>query len=75
MKMTLDQWDAEIGPHLKGIDYACAKLEYHSNRLAFRPNFEAACEEQMDRAEECLLAALARLRITRTQYEEKARVS
>jgi hypothetical protein len=71
MRLPLNQWIAEVRPHLDGIEAACDVIQWHVRDLPLRPDFLTAAEVDMRNAERALLKASKAVRRARRIYMAK----
>jgi hypothetical protein len=62
MKMPLEQWWAEMTPHLDKIECAADICVKHAKALPLQPDFETRAEIGLHEAEAILFGALTKVR-------------
>jgi hypothetical protein len=67
----IQQWDRDVGYHLKAIEAAAAMLLDHADQLKVRPIFETKAQAEMIRCAQRLEGALAKLYGALVVYERK----
>jgi hypothetical protein len=72
MALSLSDWDSLVGQHLQEIEYHASRCEDHAKRLFAVPDWETKAEDRLERTEELLTCALARIVAARVTMREKA---
>ena len=75
MKMTLEEWDVAIKPHLHGIQNGADMIKRHVDQMMARPEFETMAIDDLFRTQLALQNALDRLERARVIYGEKPTVA
>lgn len=71
MKLTWEEWQADMHHRLDLIASGADMCALHASRLPLRPDFETIAEADMKRCEAVLEAALARVRVALKTYRAK----
>jgi hypothetical protein len=71
MKLTLEQWDAKIRPHLRGIEDGADMITRHVNHLMGKPDFETLAHHDLQCCEAVLANALERVIRALAEYDRK----
>lgn len=74
-KLTLEQWDVAIKPHLYGIDAGSEMVKRHVEQMMARPEFDAMALDHLFECQRMLETALDRLGRARVIYEGKPTVA
>lgn len=62
MPMTLEEFDAGVGHHLREISTSARYIVAHANAMLARPDFGSIGEDELVRCENVLAQALGRIR-------------
>jgi hypothetical protein len=73
MALTLEQWDYQVGHHLKEIVSHVDSIASHAKALMALPTWETNAEDRLEQAEGLLTEALARVVAARVTMRSKAR--
>lgn len=68
--LTLEQWDAEIAPHLHGIEAGAQMAARHVGQLVYQPKFETLAAEELVKLQTVLDLASAKVRAARRAFAE-----
>lgn len=68
---TLAEWDADIAPHLHGIQAGAEMCTRHVGQLVYRPTFETLAFEDLQKLEILLSRALGKVTDARRAYQQK----
>jgi hypothetical protein len=69
--MPLEQWDRDVGLHLRYIVAGTEMIASHVNQIPFRPEFETMAEDQMEFIERLLENKLECVRRARAEFRSK----
>lgn len=69
--MTLEQWDAEIAPHLHAIEAGAQMVSRHVGQLVYRPVFDTLAADEMAKLEALLAIALDKVRTAQRNFNGK----
>ena len=75
MKLTMEEWDAQMGHHLEFIKAGAEMVWRHTKALNMRPEFQTMAESQIDDAMTLLVKALATLEMSKDKFKELPGVS
>lgn len=73
--LPLDEYHEYVGRHLEMIEAGAEMTARHANQMMQKPSFLTKAECHLDRAEEVLEAALAKVREARSIYQHKPQVA
>jgi hypothetical protein len=71
MPMTLEEYDHQIGHHLRMIRHHAAAIETHMAYMTRRPDFETLAEEELHKIGFVLVEALDRVKHAIDSYKRK----
>jgi hypothetical protein len=75
MKLTLEQWDAKIRPHLRGIENGAEMITRHVNQMMGKPDFETLAHHDLQACETVLAIALERVIRALADFERKKTIA
>jgi hypothetical protein len=73
MPLTLDEYDYQVGHHLKSIRTECALIISHASAITRRPVWEMVALDDLHSAEAVLFHALHQVQRAKRIIEEKPR--
>lgn len=71
MPLTLEQYDREVGHHLRMIRHHAMSIETHVGYMTHRPDFETIAEEAMAHVVATLESALRHAENALARFKEK----
>lgn len=69
--LPLEQYHAEVSEHLQYIEHGASMVCRRVRMLSRTPSFRARAQDELDRAEQTLAAALEKIRTAKVVYEGK----
>ena len=75
MKLTLEQWDEKIRPHLRGIENGADMITRHVNQMMGKPDFETLAHHDLQACETVLAFALERVIRALAEYDRKQAIA
>ena len=73
MPLNMDDYDHEIGRHLRAIDFYLGWIERHVEEMSKRPDFETIAEHRLVKIRRTMHQVLDQLDATIEAYQEKPR--
>jgi hypothetical protein len=71
MKLTLEQWDAQVKPHLTYIEAGASMAARHARALPVKTAFKSFAQDELEAARKVLESALAEIIAAEATYERK----
>ena len=71
MPLTLEQYDHQVGFHLRMMQHHARMIVYHVDSLALQPPFETVAQDDLERADAAMAKIMEQIFDALQRFKEK----